>query len=167
MLGMLETKIEPGSRMSLKIHTKPFGTISVDPKQILKFPQGLLGFESFNEFALIEESAESPFKWLQSTQESGLAFILIQPEMFLNVYNPIISQEEVKDIGLSDLKDGIIFLIVTIPHDNPKGMTANLQGPILINAKDGLGKQCISRDENHPIRKSIIDSMEEVPSSGA
>ncbi|MDF3818490.1 flagellar assembly protein FliW [Leptospira sp. 96542] len=150
--------------MSVKIHTKPFGTIDVDSKQILEFPQGLLGFEGFNEYALIEENAESPFKWLQSTKESGLAFILIQPELFLNEYKPVISDDELKDIGLNDWKDGIIFLIVTIPHDDPKGMTANLQGPVIINGKLGKGKQFISRDENHSIRKSIVESMEEMSS---
>ncbi|TGN17172.1 flagellar assembly protein FliW [Leptospira idonii] len=150
--------------MAVTIHTKPFGTIQVDSRQILQFPQGLLGFDEYNEFALIEENAESPFKWLQSTQESGLAFILIQPDLFLTNYKPVISEDELTDIGIKDWKDGIIFLIVTIPHDNPRGMTANLQGPIIINGKEGKGKQFISRDENHPIRKSIVESMEE-PSS--
>lgn len=150
--------------MSVTIHTKPFGTIQVDSKQILKFPQGLLGFEEFNEYALIEENAESPFKWLQSTKESGLAFILIQPELFLSNYKPVISDEELSEIGLNNWKEGIVFLIVTIPHDDPKGMTANLQGPIIINAKLGEGKQFISRNEDHPIRKNIVESMEEMSS---
>ncbi|MCZ8342094.1 MAG: flagellar assembly protein FliW [Leptospira sp.] len=150
--------------MPITIHTKPFGTIQVDAKQILQFPNGLLGFEEFNEYALIEESPESPFKWLQSTKESGLAFILIQPELFLTNYKPAIGEEELLEIGLDTWKEGIIFLIVTIPHDDPKGMTANLQGPIIINGKQGKGKQFISRDENHPIRKNIVESMEEMSS---
>ncbi|PJZ81572.1 flagellar assembly protein FliW [Leptospira meyeri] len=164
MTVILERIESTGTRMSVTIHTKPFGTIQVDSKQILKFPQGLLGFEEFDEYALIEESPESPFKWLQSTKESGLAFIVIQPELFMNDYKPAISDEELHDIGLTGWKEGLIFLIVTIPHDNPKGMTANLQGPIILNGKEGKGKQCISRDENHPIRKNIIESMEEMSS---
>jgi flagellar assembly factor FliW len=147
--------------MPVKLHTKPFGTIEVDERQILQFPQGLLGFEKYTEYALIEENAESPFKWLQSTKESGLAFILIQPELFLNEYKPLVSDEELAEIGLTSWKDGIIFLIVTIPHDNPRGMTANLQGPVILNVKNGTGKQLISRDENHHIRKAIVDMMEE------
>jgi flagellar assembly factor FliW len=147
--------------MPVTLHTKPFGTIQVDERQILQFPQGLLGFEKYTEYALIEENTESPFKWLQSTKESGLAFILIQPELFLNEYRPIVSEEELKEIGLNTWSEGIIFLIVTIPHDNPRGMTANLQGPVIINGKNSNGKQLISRDENHHIRKSIVEMMEE------
>ncbi|GBF51564.1 flagellar assembly protein FliW [Leptospira ryugenii] len=147
--------------MPVTLHTKPFGTIQVEDRQILNFPQGLLGFEKYTEYALIEENEESPFKWLQSTKEPGLAFILIQPELFLNSYVPLVSEEELVEIGLSSLSEGIIFLIVTIPHENPRGMTANLQGPVIINGKNGKGKQLISRDENHPIRKNIIEMMEE------
>lgn len=143
------------------LKTKPFGPIEVQEKQILNFPQGLLGFEDFHEFALIEESPESPFKWLQSTQESGLAFICIQPQIFLTSYKPVISPDELAEIKVMNFDECIIFLIVTIPHDNPKGMTANLQGPILINPKEGFGKQFISKDENHSIRKSIMESIEE------
>ncbi|MDZ4724921.1 MAG: flagellar assembly protein FliW [Leptospira sp.] len=150
--------------MPITLHTKPFGTIQVEDKQILQFPQGLLGFEKYTEYALIEENAESPFKWLQSTKEAGLAFIMIQPELFLNEYIPNVSEEELKEIGLNSHSEGVVFLIVTIPHDNPRGMTANLQGPVVINVKTGTGKQLISRDENHPIRKSIVEMMEE-PSS--
>lgn len=150
--------------MPIQLKTKPFGTIEVQEKQILTFPTGLLGFEDFHEFALIEESPESPFKWLQSTKESGLAFICIQPQIFLGDYAPVITKEELAEIRVSSFSDCITFLIVTIPHDNPKGMTANLQGPILINAKEGLGKQFISKDETHSIRKSIMDSIEETSS---
>jgi len=150
--------------MPKKIKTKPFGTIDVEERQILHFPGGLLGFEEFHEFALIEENAESPFKWLQSTQESGLAFICIQPEIFLQNYRPLIAEEELVEIGLGQGEEMITFLVVTIPHDDPKGMTANLQGPILINPKTRLGKQFISKDENHPIRKGILESFEEASS---
>jgi len=145
----------------MQLKTKPFGTIEVSEKQIISFPHGLLGFEDFVEFALIEEGPESPFKWLQSTKESGLAFICIQPEIFLSDYKPQLSKEDLEILQTNSMSDCILFLIVTIPHDNPKGMTANLQGPIVIHPKTLLGKQCISKDEKHPIRKSILESFEE------
>ena len=54
--------------------------------------------------------------------------------------------------------------IVTIPNDNPQKMTANLQGPVVINPKNGKAKQFISKNENHPVRKMILDNapMEKV-----
>ena len=144
----------------MEIHSKAFGKITISPEQILEFPEGLLGFEDYTKFALIEESEESAFKWLQSLQETGLAFIVIQPELFLDDYKPLIPEDELESIGVESISDLLKLVIVTIPRDNPNAMTANLQGPILINRKNKKAKQFISRDDRHPVRYRIIDGNE-------
>ena len=143
--------------MAIQIISKPFGKIEISEKQLIYFHTGLFGFEGYKQFALIEESAESPFKWLQSTEEPELAFILIQPELFTGDYKPLISESELEELELSTLGDSVIFVIVTIPHDDPMKMTANLQGPVIINPKNSAGRQLISRNENHSVRARIID----------
>lgn len=141
----------------VEILSKPFGKITIHPEQILQFPDGLLGFENFKEFALIEESEDSPFKWLQSLQEKSLAFIVIQPELFLDDYKPLIPDDELSAMELSSVNDALKFVIVTIPNDNPQDMTANLQGPIMINKKNHTAKQLISRDDRHPVRYKMME----------
>ncbi|MCE9501567.1 MAG: flagellar assembly protein FliW [Leptospira sp.] len=143
--------------MAIQLISKPFGKIEISEKQLIYFPVGLLGFETYNQFALIEENAESPFKWLQSTDEPGLAFILIQPELFIVDYKPAVSESELEELELDTLGDGVVFVIVTIPHDDPMKMTANLQGPVIINPKNSAGRQLISRNENHSVRARIIE----------
>jgi flagellar assembly factor FliW len=143
----------------MELLSKPFGKITIAPEQILSFPDGLLGFESYREFALIEETAESPFKWLQSVQEQSLAFIVIQPELFLDEYKPLIPEDELEEVGLHSPEDSLKFLIVTIPRENPQEMTANLQGPILINKKTRLARQFISRDDRHPVRYKMFEGQ--------
>jgi flagellar assembly factor FliW len=78
--------------MTKEIETKPFGKMQIDERQILNFPEGILGFEKYNEFALIEENQESPFKWLQSLNEIDLAFIVIQPDLFAPDYKPALAK---------------------------------------------------------------------------
>jgi flagellar assembly factor FliW len=143
----------------LELLTKPFGKIEIYPEQILEFEDGLLGFETYNKFALIEENEESPFKWLQAVQEQGLAFIVIQPSLFIDDYKPLIPSEELSEIGLENYAEALVFVIVTIPLENPNEMTANLQGPILINKKNSKAKQFISRDEKHPVRYKMIEGQ--------
>lgn len=145
--------------MKLTINSKPFGAIEIDEKQILDFPNGLLGFEKYSRFALIEESEESPFKWLQSLDESGLAFILIQPDLFAPTYKPLVPEEELSEIGLKRVEEGITMVIVTIPNSDTRKMTANLQGPIVINPVKHKARQFISRNENHPVRKLILENV--------
>ena len=126
----------------LTIESKPFGKIEIDEIQIIDFSAGLFGFEKHSKFALIEESSDSVFKWLQSLDDKDLAFIVIQPSLFLDSYKPIIPHSELNLIELSGIEEALIMVIVSIP-DDPSLMTANLQGPILINKKSRKGKQFI------------------------
>jgi flagellar assembly factor FliW len=148
--------------MAKEIETKTFGKMTIEDKQILHFPDGVIGFETQNNFAFIEESEDTPFKWLQSLDDIELAFIVIQPILFAPNYKPVLSKEDFEQIGLSKLEETLLLVIVTIPNDNPEMMTANLQGPILINPVTKVGKQFISRDENHPVRKLVIENTETV-----
>ncbi|ABJ77360.1 flagellar assembly protein FliW [Leptospira borgpetersenii] len=144
--------------MEIEIQTKPFGKMQISEKQILSFPEGLLGFEDYKKFALIEEEEESVFKWLQSVEEVDLAFVVIPPSLFKKEYKPLISEQELQGIGITDLEDGLMLVIVTVPGEDPALMTANMQGPILINKKTLLGKQFISRNESHSVREKILAS---------
>ena len=141
-----------------KIKTKPFGEIEVDESQEITFPEGLFGFEQYKKFYLLE-NPDSPFLWLQSSEDPSLAFILISPMQFKADYELKISDEDYKSIDIKDKEKELLdFVIVTVPSD-PEKMTANLQGPIIINIKKKLGKQAISLKEDYTVRCPILDEM--------
>ena len=142
------------------LETKELGKITLDPEQLLSFPEGLYGFRDFHEFALVEESAENPFKWLQSTSDPALAFIVIQPELILSGYRPEVAREDLQSIGLSGVDESLVFLIVTIPENDPESMTANLQGPVLINKTTKQGRQAISMNEKHVVRLPVLSQVD-------
>jgi len=141
-----------------KLKTKPFGEIEVDESQEITFSEGLFGFEQYKKFYLLE-NPDSPFLWLQSSEEPSLAFILIDPLQFKADYKLEISEEDYKSIEIEDKeKDLLDFVIVTVPRE-PQKMTANLQGPIIINIKKKLGKQAISLREDYTVRCPILEEM--------
>ena len=47
---------------------------------------------------------------------------------------------------------------MTIPS-NPSEMTANLQGPVIINPEKRLGRQVISLSDKYNVRHRILDEM--------
>jgi len=51
-----------------------------------------------------------------------------------------------------------VFSIVTIP-ENQNRMTANLQGPLLINRKKRIGRQSISLNPEWRVRHVIVDEL--------
>jgi len=136
--------------------TKAYGPVEIEEKQVLDFPQGLLGFEEYQRFALVD-AHKKPFFWLQSTEDSQIAFILIKPSIFREDYDPGISAEDLEDIGAHGVDECLVFAIVTVPESGP--MTANLQGPLYISKKTLKGKQCISPKDEYRIKHDILEEM--------
>lgn len=143
----------------MEIVSKAYGKITIDDKQIIHFPYGLFGFESLRDFALLD-AEQQPFFWLQSLEVEQIAFILINPNIFRPEYKPSIVKDEIKEIGLDSDDDerGLLFAIVTIPADQSK-MTANLQGPVVINRETRRGRQFISTDPEWKVRHNIIEEL--------
>ncbi|MDR0502418.1 MAG: flagellar assembly protein FliW [Treponema sp.] len=140
----------------MQIDTKAFGLIEADEKQKVIFHEGLYGFDNFKEYCLLD--AEHPFYWLQSTEEKEIAFILINPFVFRPDYELNISNEELLEIGVKEPEKAMIFTIVTIPPDGSP-MTANLQGPLVINRDNMTGKQAVLSDIRWKTRHDIIAEL--------
>jgi flagellar assembly factor FliW len=142
---------------TIRVDTKAYGAIEVDERQKILFPYGILGFESLKEYVLLD-AAQPPFYWLQSLEVLEIAFVLINPRIFNPDYRLEVSPEELAEIGIHSPEEALDFAIVTIPED-PREMTANLQGPIVINRVSRTGRQSIStnprRELRHPILKEL------------
>ncbi|MFP4363938.1 MAG: flagellar assembly protein FliW [Spirochaetia bacterium] len=141
----------------MQIQTKPYGTIQIDDRQVINFPFGILGFENFRDFALLD-AQQQPFYWLQSLAVKEIAFILINPWLFRPDYSLDIMQEDLEEIGITDKDQALVFAIVTVPENQSK-MTANLQGPIVINKETHQARQCISTNQKWKIRHNILDEL--------
>lgn len=141
--------------------TKAIGEIEVKTSECYCFNDGLYGFSDCTDFALVRETPDSPFLWLQSTQQVNLAFVVIQPHLFYKkTYVPQIPATDLDFLGIRSLDECLIYVIVTIPDEHPEEMTANLQGPILLNTENHKGKQVISLDNSHEVRISILNQLE-------
>lgn len=142
------------------VHTKPYGQIDVDERQKLFFPFGILGFENLKNYILID-AEQHPFYWLQSLDVSEIAFVLINPLIFRPDYTIDVPQEELDEIQIENEDDTLVLTIVTIP-ENQSNMTANLQGPIVINKKSKQGRQAITTNRKWGIRHRILEELSAV-----
>ncbi|MCL1958628.1 MAG: flagellar assembly protein FliW [Spirochaetes bacterium] len=141
----------------MKVDTKAFGTLEVDDKQKVSIPQGLFGFEEYVEYVLLD-SENPPFLWLQSVDEKEIAFVLINPFLFRKDYEANITNEELAEIGIKSSDNALVFVIVTIPQDGGP-MTANLQGPLIINKENMTGMQAILSDTKWKTRHDIMAEL--------
>jgi len=149
----------------MKVNTKPYGLIEIDERQRIHFPAGILGFENLREYVLLD-ALQQPFYWLQSMEIQEIAFVLIEPKIFRPDYSPDVSAYELEEIELEpgDEENMLIFSIVTIP-DNQEDMTANLQGPIILNRELHIARQCISENDTWKTRHRIMEELSNIRNS--
>ena len=125
----------------MQVKTKTMGTVEVAEERLISIPSGLFGFEEYTDFALVDSEYE-PLIWFQSLQEPNLAFLLIDPFIIADDYEADIDDSELLRIGIKDPADVSVFTIVTVPGDGGP-VTANFQGPLIINKKNHLCMQAI------------------------
>ncbi|MDR1175548.1 MAG: flagellar assembly protein FliW [Treponema sp.] len=146
----------------MKVATKPYGLIEVDERQNIHFPKGLFGFEGIKDYLLLDADRQ-PFYWLQAREVEQLAFILINPFLFRQDYELNIDDEELKAIGITSVDKALVFSIVTMLSGSP--MTANLQGPLVINRDTHIGLQAILSDSRWKTRHDVMAELAAVRQS--
>ncbi len=145
----------------MKLNTKPFGIITIEEKQKIIFERGIFGFEKIREYALINAS-QWPFFWLQAVEVPDLAFILIDPSIFRPDYTPDVDENDLLEIDIrpEEKEKMLVFSIVTVPEDQKK-MSANLQGPVIINRETRKARQFISTNQKWCVRHYIMEELAE------
>lgn len=143
----------------LKCATTRFGEIEVDEDIVISIPEGLIGFEDCQRFVVLNAGDRSPFRWLQSLDDGAVAFPVIDPWDFMPEYAPAISDSDAAQLRIDRDTPKLVFAVVTIPRNNPRGITANLLGPLVVNPITRIGKQVIVADEQYHTKHSIMDEI--------
>lgn len=141
----------------MRVVTRPYGEMEIDERQRIGLPWGLLGFEDLRDWVLLD-AAQAPFYWLQSLQRPEVAFVLIDPLVFRPDYEPGADPAELAGLELAAPGDALVLVIVTVPSEGAR-MTANLQGPLLINRRTRTGRQVVSLDPRWGVRHVIADEL--------
>ncbi|GEL07630.1 flagellar assembly protein FliW [Salisediminibacterium halotolerans] len=132
------------------IETKYHGKVTVTDEQCLHFNNGIPSFEEEKTFALLPFGEEAtPFYILQSTNEPGLAFVVMTPFTFFPDYEAKLSDQTVEDLAIADPAEVQLLVILTL-KDTLQASTANLRGPIVVNTRTREAKQiALTETEYH------------------
>lgn len=141
----------------MEVLTKTNGVVQVQDDKILTFEEGLFGFEDYKKFALIDSEYE-PFIWLQSIENQNLAFLIIDPFLVCSSYEADIDDSSLVKIGVTKPEDVVIMTIVTVPQDG-SAITANFQGPLVINKQNKKCLQVILADNRWTTKVDIVQTL--------
>lgn len=144
----------------MTIQTSRFGLISITSDDVITFPEGLLGFNELRQFVFLDDPTDEIFAWLQSCEEPGIAFPILEPELFTASYNIQLTKHDLELLKLPSQEGIRTFSIITIPQD-PTAMTANLKAPIVINVKLRTARQVVLQDNSLAIREPIFTRLQQ------
>jgi len=148
------------TKSTMTIATKRFGNIEVDEDKVLYFPEGIFAFEQYNKYVLLMVKEKSEFYWLQSIEDPELAFLVVNTAVHVPDYRPVIEKEFLSLLETDDISQTECWLIITVPPGKPEEMTANLQGPLLVNPKNRMAAQFVSADEKHIVRAKFLEILQ-------
>ncbi|MGE5589023.1 MAG: flagellar assembly protein FliW [Bacillota bacterium] len=142
----------------MELQTSRFGALVVADEKVLRFPDGLYGFEQCRQFVLLDLGRpDSGFFWLQSLDDGELAFILVNPLLFAPDYELEPVEEDLVSVGASTLDQTVVMALVSVPEDF-RLATANLQAPLLINPDRRLGRQIITGNPAHALKHPVFQA---------
>jgi len=139
------------------------GLVEYEERDILTFPDGLVGFPDHKQFILCGEQDLKPFQWLVSLESPDLSFLVVDPYLFFPDYS--IGRERMLDLaGRGEEVHYVrIFAIVTIDEDFIRS-TANLLGPLVVNLASRRGRQLVLDDTRYTTRhllfRKLLDDVE-------
>ena len=132
--------------------SRDLGEIEIAEQDIVTFTGPIFGFEQYRRFVfLYEEEISEHFIWLQSVEEPGLCFILVQPDLITDHYQPQLPKEAASLLGEGDY---MCWLMATIRDPFPQS-TVNLKSPIVVNPELRQAAQFVL-EGSLPIRHPLL-----------
>lgn len=145
-------------KKTMRLAAPRFGELAYSQDDLYTFPSGLVGLPAIRHFLLIDLDEAGIFHCLQCVDDASYAFILVDPLLLKPDYKVKVDEGTIAILELEDLADAVAFATVSVPEDVTR-MTANLRGPVLLNAKKRIGTQMVLPQSEYGVRVSITAAL--------
>jgi len=142
----------------MKFLTGRFGEIDYRENEVILVPKGILGFSQLTRYVVLQDERFAPFKWLQSTEDPNVAFVIMDPREFFPGYKLDINEKELEELDYANFSDLIVYVIVTVSQDASHA-SADLLGPVVVNPKKRLGKQAVVPNTPYTTKHYLLDEL--------
>jgi flagellar assembly factor FliW len=122
---------------------------------ILRFHEGLIGFNDCKSFVLFEEDDIAPFFRLQCMDRDEVGFFLLNPEYVARNIIALIAKRDWEAVGLEDPSARMVFLICSL-GSVPSDGRGNLLAPLIVNVGNMMGRQVILGDAILSSREPLV-----------
>ena len=134
----------------MNIVTTRFGVVQVSEPDLIRIPEGLVGFRGYTQFVLLPDPEVAGLSWLQSVSAPELAFGLVPPPLAVSDYRIELRPGDRASLELDDERSALVYVILN--RADGGGLTVNLQGPLVFNPQRRLGRQLVLTSSRYAVR---------------
>jgi flagellar assembly factor FliW len=145
----------------VNIVTTRFGLVQAPESDLVRIPEGLVGFRHFTQFVLLPDPVVAGLVWLQSVTAPDLAFGLIAPPLAVSDYRVELRAGDRAALELDEERSALVYVILN--RGEGGGLTANLQGPLVFNPVRRLGRQLVLTSSRFAVRYPLDPSQAPAP----
>ena len=130
-----------------------FADADVNPGDVLVFADGLPGYETARQFALLDVPEQAPLKVLHAVNAVEPCFLVVDPRSVLPSYRYELSDADRLRLGARD--DSALLWLAVVIVDDAGTVAVNLRAPIVINPERMTGRQVMPNACVYPLRYVI------------
>jgi flagellar assembly factor FliW len=145
--------------------TKLLGEIDYENDDVIEFPQGLPGFESFRRFVALRLERADPLVFLQSLEDAGLCFTTMPVLSIDPGYRLSLSGEDRDLVDLPGTRQPVIgreVVALAMLSIRESGTTANLLAPVVVNPRNLKAVQAVAQEPHYSHQHVLTALREEV-----
>lgn len=131
----------------------PFGTFPVEEGSVIRFADGLPGFEQTRAFVVLSSPELAPLHLLHHVGGPAASFLAVDPRLVLPTYRAELSEADSRRLGVPDPAALVWLALVTI--DAGQGPSVNLRAPVVINPATMTGCQVMPHSSLYPLRHPL------------
>lgn len=137
----------------MRISTTRFGPVTVEPDDVIRFPEGLPGLAGCRDWVLLADAENDAVAWLQSVTRWEVALAVVSPRRFVPDYQVRVARRELE---LLRLEEATAVEVLVVVGRTDRSVTLNLKAPLVINVDRRLGRQVMANDRL-PVRYELED----------
>ena len=130
-----------------------FATAEVNPRDVLRFPDGLPGYEAVREFVLLDMPDQAPLKVLHAVGGQEPCFLVVDPKAVMPSYRCELGASDRFRLGVED-DSGLVWLAIVSVAESGE-ISVNLRAPIVLNPARMIGRQVMPNACVYPLRYTI------------
>lgn len=121
----------------------------------IQFPAGLIGYPDLKAYRLFEPQDSYPLKFLQAVDREDVSFTCIDVQAIKPDYMVPLGEQDAAGLAIREPADALVLALLVIPED-PRQMTANLAGPVVVNVRTLQARQIVLNIDQFPLAYPVF-----------